>query len=106
MIILGGADKKIAFDPLVPVVYKKAKAAVLYGDTKEKIKKAFEDNPENQEDLKLIPADNFYSAVEKASELAESGDIVLLSPACASFDCFKNFEARGNRFKEIVREFK
>jgi UDP-N-acetylmuramoylalanine--D-glutamate ligase len=105
VVILGGYDKKIAFDPLVPVVSKKAKAAVLYGDTKEKIKKSFEDNPDDQEGLKLIAADNFDSAVEKASKLAESGDIVLLSPACASFDCFKNFEARGNRFKEIVKAF-
>jgi UDP-N-acetylmuramoylalanine--D-glutamate ligase len=101
IVILGGYDKKIAFEPLVPVVLKKAKAAVLYGAAKKKIRKVFE---ANEEDLILITADDFDSAVRQASELAESGDIVLLSPACASFDSFKNFEERGNRFKEIVNE--
>jgi UDP-N-acetylmuramoylalanine--D-glutamate ligase len=106
VVILGGYDKKIAFEPLVPVVLKKAKAAVLYGDTKEKIRKSFEKITEEiPDDLQLISADNFDSAVAAASELAESGDIVLLSPACASFDCFKNFEDRGNRFKELVKAF-
>jgi UDP-N-acetylmuramoylalanine--D-glutamate ligase len=103
VVILGGYDKQIAFEPLVPVVSKKAKAAVLYGDTKEKIRKTFENNPADT-GLKLISADDFDSAVEQASSLAQSGDIVLLSPACASFDCFKNFEVRGNRFKEIVKK--
>ena len=103
VVILGGYDKKIAFDPLVPVVSKKAKAAVLYGAAKEKIRKTFENNSNGLSgELQLILADNFDAAVEQASGLAASGDIVLLSPACASFDCFKNFEARGNRFKEIV----
>lgn len=106
VVILGGYDKKIAFDPLVPVVSKKAKVAVLYGDTKEKIRKSFENNPVGKNnELKLISAEDFDAAVRQASSLAQSGDIVLLSPACASFDCFKNFEARGNRFKEIVQAF-
>jgi UDP-N-acetylmuramoylalanine--D-glutamate ligase len=105
VVILGGYDKKIGFEPLVPVVSKKAKAAVLYGATKEKIRDAFETNPDGYENLELISADDFDSAVEKASKQAESGDIVLLSPACASLDSFKNFEARGNRFKEIVKKF-
>jgi UDP-N-acetylmuramoylalanine--D-glutamate ligase len=105
VVILGGYDKKIAFDPLVPVVAEKAKAAVLYGAAKDKIKRAFEANTMSYEDLVLISADDFDSAVKKAQELAESGDIVLLSPACASFDSFKNFDERGNKFKEIVRQF-
>ena len=105
IVLLGGHDKKIAFDPLVPVVGKKAKAAVLFGAAKDKIKKAFESNTGSYEALDLISADDFDSAVKKANELAESGDIVLLSPACTSFDAFKNFEERGNRFKELVREF-
>ena len=103
VVILGGYDKKISFDPLVPVVAEKAKAAVLYGAAKNKIRKAFEANTSNYEDLSLITSDDFDSAVKTARELAESGDIVLLSPACASFDSFKNFEERGNRFKELVR---
>jgi len=105
VVILGGYDKKIAFAPLVPVVGEKAKAAVLYGAAKNKIKKAFEADIGSYDDLMLVQTDDFDSAVKQANELAESGDIVLLSPACASFDSFKNFEERGNRFKEIVRGF-
>ncbi|MCL2099861.1 MAG: UDP-N-acetylmuramoyl-L-alanine--D-glutamate ligase [Oscillospiraceae bacterium] len=105
VVILGGYDKKIPFDPLVPAVSKKAKAAVLYGAAKHKIKKTFEASPAGLESLSLVSADDFDSAVKTASELANSGDIVLLSPACSSFDVFKNFEERGNRFKEIVKAF-
>ena len=107
IVILGGYDKKIAFDPLVPVVIERAKAAVLYGATKEKIKQSFDEYRENTADsetesVDLYIEDSFDCAVNKANELAVSGDVVLLAPACASFDCFKNFEERGNRFKEIV----
>jgi UDP-N-acetylmuramoylalanine--D-glutamate ligase len=108
VLILGGSDKKIAFDPLAPALHKKAKAAVLYGDTKEKIKKCLDDykkNNENCENLIVHVSDSFDEAVKKAKELANSGDIVLLSPACASFGDFKNFEERGNRFKELVNMF-
>ena len=108
IVILGGSDKNVEFDPLAPVVFKKAKAAVLYGATREKIKKCFDDYKENNPDcgdLILHISDSFDSAVIKTKEFAASGDVVLLSPACASFDCFKNFEERGNRFKEIVNAF-
>jgi len=108
IVILGGYDKKISFDPLAPVVYKKAKAAVLYGETKNQIKKCLDDyknNNKNCEDLIIYTADSFDSAVIKSKELANPGDIVLMSPACASFDCFKNFEERANRFIEIVNGF-
>jgi UDP-N-acetylmuramoylalanine--D-glutamate ligase len=107
IVILGGYDKKIAFDPLAPVVYKKAKAAVLYGQTKEKIKKCLDDHAGGGvPDVPIIKiADSFDEAVTAAKDLAVSGDIVLLSPACASFGDFKNFEERGNRFKELAEGF-
>ena len=54
--------------------------------------------------MKLISIDSFDEAVRTASELAEEGDIVLLSPACAAFDRFKNFAERGRHFKQLVRE--
>ena len=105
IVILGGYDKKIAFDPLVPAVGSKAKAAVLYGAARDKIRRAFEAGAASYGDLMIICADGFDAAVRQAGGLAERGDVVLLSPACASFDSFKNFEERGNRFKEIVKEF-
>jgi len=108
ILILGGSDKKIAFDPLAPSLHKKAKAAVLYGETREKIKKCLDDykkNDENCENLIVHISDSFDEAVKKANELANSGDIVLLSPACASFGDFKNFEERGKKFKELVNMF-
>ena len=108
IVILGGSDKKITFDPLAPVVYKKAKAAILYGATKDIIKKCLDDYKNNNNDCeKLIinVAENFDSAVMIAKSLASSGDIVLLSPACASFGEFKDFEERGNRFKKLVKGF-
>ena len=103
IVILGGSDKNIDFDPLVPTIYIKAKAAVLYGATKQKIKKCLEER--KKDDFAIYISDSFDLAVKKAKELAEPGDIVLLAPACASFDCFKNFEERGNRFKKMVKEF-
>ena len=108
IVILGGYDKKTAFDPLAPIVIEKAKAAVLYGATKDKIKQSFDEYKQNMpesESVDLYIEDSFDSAVGVANSLAESGDIVLLAPACASFDCFRNFEERGNRFKEIVMGF-
>ncbi|MEL7597151.1 MAG: cyanophycin synthetase, partial [Clostridiaceae bacterium] len=105
ILIAGGYDKKIPFEPLAEKGYSKIKVLVLVGITKEKIKEAFEKVVyDKQINLPILMVDTFEDAVYKAKELASEGDIVTLSPACASFDMFPNFEARGNRFKEIVNE--
>lgn len=103
ILIAGGYDKKIPFYPLAEQGYSKVKALILVGNTKEKIKEAFE-KVMNEKNISIpIYEENiFEDTVKKAYEIAVSGDIVTLSPSCASFDMFSNFEERGNRFKELV----
>ncbi len=104
ILIAGGYDKKIPFDEFGKVVNDRVRKLVLVGVTSEKIETAVM-NAENYEGLPIHRCTEFKEAIETARSLAEEGDIVLLSPACASFDLFKNFEVRGNTFKEIVKEF-
>ena len=105
VIILGGSDKNIPFDTLALDVCTKTKAAIVTGESAPKILAEIEKCPVYDKEkhiVKYIP--DFCDAVMAASEIAECGDIVLLSPACASFDRFKDFAHRGNYFKEIVRK--
>ncbi|KZL93138.1 UDP-N-acetylmuramoyl-L-alanine--D-glutamate ligase [Clostridium magnum] len=103
ILIAGGYDKKIPFEPLAEEGYHKIKILILIGATKYKIKEAFENFVRDKDiELPIIIEDTLESAIYKAREIASSGDIVTLSPACASFDMFANFEIRGNVFKDIV----
>ncbi len=104
ILIAGGYDKKIPFDEFGVVLNDRVKKLVLVGVTSEKIETAVK-NAKNYDGLPIHRCTEFKEAVETARELAEPGDIVILSPACASFDLFKNFEVRGNTFKEIVKGF-
>ena len=103
ILISGGYDKHIPFEPLAEEGYPYIKELILLGATKEKIKEAF-DKVSREKGLKISinMVSTLEEAVLKAKELSESNDIVTLSPACASFDMFANFMIRGNRFKEIV----
>ena len=103
IIILGGSDKNIPFEGLALDVCQKTKAAIVTGESAPKILAEIEKCPVYDKEkliVKHIP--DFCEAVMAAAEIAESGDVVLLSPACASFDHFKDFAERGNYFKEIV----
>ena len=103
IIICGGYDKLIPFEPLAEALCKKAKTVILTGATAKKIKAALLSCPLFDGDkLPIIEKADFEEAVKAAANAARKGDTVLLSPACASFDAFPNFEIRGNRFKEIV----
>lgn len=107
ILIAGGYDKKISFEPLAKKGIKYIKTLILMGNTKEKIKKAFDDELKNSNiKLPIIIVDSLEEAVDKAKEIAKENDIVTLSPACASFDMFANFEVRGNKFKDIVNSLK
>ena len=103
IVIAGGYDKKIPFDSLGDELCKHSKSVVLTGDTAEKIRLAILASPCFSESaLTLHMEPDFTEAVLAAARMASEGDIVLLSPACASFDHFKNFAERGERFRTIV----
>ncbi|MCI8387357.1 MAG: UDP-N-acetylmuramoyl-L-alanine--D-glutamate ligase [Clostridiales bacterium] len=106
IVICGGYDKHIPYEPLAKPLIDCAKSVVLVGATSPKIKAALLSSPEYAGSPDIIGCDTFESAVEAARGAAKSGDIVILSPASASFDMFPNFEVRGNRFKEIVNSLK
>ena len=104
IIICGGAEKGIEFDSLATALCHKVKAVVLTGATAQKIMQKIENCPDYDParlPVRLVP--DFRDAVIEASNMAEQGDVVLLSPACTSFDRFRDFEERGNYFKEIVK---
>ncbi len=96
--IVGGTDKGNDYAPLVPLAKEKVRAMICMGLDNGKFHKSFKDVVPEIRDVTSADA-----AVKLASELAEPGDVVLLSPCCASFDLFKNYEDRGRQFKEAVR---
>ncbi|MGB5274882.1 MAG: UDP-N-acetylmuramoyl-L-alanine--D-glutamate ligase [Flavobacteriaceae bacterium] len=96
--IVGGVDKGNDYKELMPLVREKVKAIVCLGLDNSKIKETFG----NVVDL-MVETFAMEEAVKVAYKIAERGDIVLLSPACASFDLFKNYEDRGNQFKEAIK---
>ena len=100
IVIIGGYDKKIPLEPLVPLLTERAKFVSATGATGEKIMSLLLDSGYPCD--KIVYTSDFEGAVNVAAREAKAGDTVILSPACASFDAFKNFEARGNRFKELV----
>ncbi len=104
ILIAGGYDKKIPFDELGFVINERVKKLVLAGATSQKIEMAVK-QADNYRELPIFCCHSFSDAVNTARDQAEAGDVVILSPACASFDMFKNFEVRGNAFKEIVKNF-
>ena len=106
IVICGGADKHLSFAPLAEVLCERATAVILTGATAEKIRAALDERAEAQNGKLPIYTDpDFRGAVELARKIAVEGDVVLLSPACTSFDAFRNFEERGDTFCKIVKEF-
>ena len=97
--IVGGTDKGNDYSELIPFVQRKVKAIVCLGVDNKKIIDTFQDIVSNIVETKCMK-----DAVNAAYSLGSKGDSVLLSPACASFDLFKNYEDRGNQFKEEVRK--
>ena len=105
ILIAGGYDKKIPFDELGPEIINHVKVVVLTGATAAKIRESIENAPGYSEsELQIIMEDDFKAAILAAHQAAQPGDVVILSPACASFDKFKNFMLRGEAFKKIIYE--
>ena len=103
VLIAGGYDKKVSFIELGEAIVEKVKVLILIGKTADKIEEAVVEAPTyNDSSLPIVKCFDLEEAVKTAYEYSHENDIVLLSPACASFDMFKNFEERGNKFKEIV----
>ena len=97
--IAGGVDKGNIYDDLIPLVSNKVKAIICLGQDNNKLIDVFS----SYTDV-IVSTDNIPDAVSSAYKISKPGDVVLLSPACASFDLFKSFEERGDQFKEEVRK--
>lgn len=107
IIICGGSEKGVEFDTLALDLCNRTKAVILTGDAAKTILKAIENCPEyDPKKLSVQHIPDFDEAVKNAAAQAKGGDTVLLSPACASFDHFKDFAHRGNHFKELVNDLK
>ena len=98
ILLLGGLDRNHSFDELLPFM-KNVKLVVSFGETKNRIKDFCDKN-----NIKCIVCDDLENATKCAYNNAVSNDVILLSPACASWDQFKDFEERGNKFKELLQK--
>jgi len=96
IVLMGGRDKGNDYSRLNDLVRRHVKTIIAIGESADKVFEAFRNI------TRVEKADSMESAVRKAAELAVRGEVVLLSPACTSFDWFDNFEHRGRVFKEIV----
>ena len=106
-LIAGGYDKKLTFTELAAKINDKVSVFVLLGNTSQKIKnEVLSSKNYNPDKLKIFMAENMREAIIKAYENSPPNSAIILSPACASFDLYKNFEERGNDFKNLVNQIK
>jgi len=105
LLIAGGYDKHIPYDVLGPVICQQVKTLFVNGATAEQIRAAVENAPEYRDGCpKIVNCEDFTAAVHAAADAAQPGDVVLMSPASAAFDQFKNFMERGNYYKRLIKE--
>ena len=100
-LIVGGKDKGGDFNVVRELIKQKVSSLQIIGEARSKIFDSWHTLLKND---RISTPDTLREAVYTASEMAESGDIVLFSPACASFDMFRNYEERGKKFKLIIKE--
>ncbi len=105
LLIAGGYDKHLDYEPIAKHIVEKVSTLILLGQTAEKIRGVVTEEMKRQnKEVNIIKVETLEEAVIKARENVKPGEIVLLSPASASFDMFKNFEERGEKFKKLVNE--
>jgi len=104
VLLLGGRDKNLPWEELMQLVNERVDHVVIFGEAADKIQKTVDSLGLSQKRFTLSRANGLYEAVRQAAELAEAGDVVLLSPGGTSFDEFKDFEERGERFRTWVHE--
>ena len=102
ILLAGGSDKGLDYKEIGEVIAKKVGTLILTGPTAQKIEEATKQALSEEKSIEIIHTNNLEESVKVAKEKAKEGDIVLLSPASASFDAFKNFEERGNYYKTLV----
>ncbi|MBI4551121.1 MAG: UDP-N-acetylmuramoyl-L-alanine--D-glutamate ligase, partial [Candidatus Latescibacteria bacterium] len=102
ILIAGGYDKHVGFDEMANEIVQRAKAVVLIGKTADRIEAAVTQYQTGAAPA-IVHCGSLKDAVDQSRALAQPGDVVVLSPACASYDMFVNFEDRGEQFKELVR---
>ena len=104
VLLLGGRDKDLPWEDLLDLVRERVDHVVLFGEAADKIQMTARKLGLRENGSAIVRVGRLYDAVHKAAEIAESGDVVLLSPGGTSFDEFKDFAERGERFREWVRE--
>jgi UDP-N-acetylmuramoylalanine--D-glutamate ligase len=104
VLLLGGRDKDLPWEDLIQLANERVDHLVLFGEAAEKIGKAIEELGPGPKHFTVARADGLQAAVQLAAEVAQAGDVVLLSPGGTSFDEFKDFAERGERFRTWVRE--
>jgi UDP-N-acetylmuramoylalanine--D-glutamate ligase len=104
VLLLGGRDKNLPWEELMQLVNERVDHVVLFGEAADKIQKTVDSLGLSQKRFTLSRANGLHEAVRQAAEVAETGDVVLLSPGGTSFDEFKDFEERGERFRKWVQE--
>lgn len=105
ILIAGGYDKNLDYSSIGPYIINACKEVILLGDTSEKIYRSIINSKNyNKEEINIQKVNSLEEAVNVASKKAHNGDIVIMSPASASFDMFKSYKQRGNIFKELVNK--
>jgi len=102
VLLLGGRDKQLPLEELADEACRRCRAIVLFGESAGKLAEALRHVPSGPP---VVRADGLAQAVEEAHALARPGDVVLLSPACTSYDAYDNFERRGEHFRTLVQRF-